>query len=83
MTRVRVLYFAGARDAARVAEEACELPPSVVTVRDFARFIGERHPEIGARMTSLRIARNERFAEDDEPIADGDVLALIPPVAGG
>jgi molybdopterin converting factor subunit 1 len=78
-----VLYFAGARDAAGVAEETCELPEGVTTVRGFMRFIGGRHPEIDARKDSIRVARNERFAEDDEPIADGDVLALIPPVAGG
>ena len=80
---MRVLYFAGARDVAGVAEEACALPAGVVTVRDFARFVGERHPELAARMESLRIARNERFAAMDEKLAEGDVLALIPPVAGG
>jgi molybdopterin converting factor small subunit len=31
----------------------------------------------------VRIARNEAFAGDDEPVQDGDVVALIPPVAGG
>jgi molybdopterin converting factor small subunit len=34
-------------------------------------------------MASVRIARNELFARDDEALQDGDVLALIPPVAGG
>ena len=80
---VRILYFAGARDIAGVAEETCALPEDVVTVRDFARFVAERHAELAARMPSVRIARNERFATMDEPLADGDVLALIPPVAGG
>jgi molybdopterin converting factor subunit 1 len=80
---VRILYFAGARDVARVAEETCALPEGIATVRDFARFVGERHPELAPRMESVRIARNERFATMDERIADGDVLALIPPVAGG
>jgi molybdopterin converting factor subunit 1 len=80
---VRILYFAGARDIAGVAEETCELPNDVATVRDFARFVGARHASLAARMESIRIARNERFAEPDERIADGDVLALIPPVAGG
>ena len=80
---VRILYFAGARDVAGVAEETCALPEGVVTVRDFARFVGERHAELAPRMESVRIARNERFASPDERLADGDVLALIPPVAGG
>ena len=93
---VRILYFAGARDVAGVAEETCALPEGVVTVRDFARFVGERHAELAprievagsaeggtARFGCVRIARNERFATMDERLADGDVLALIPPVAGG
>ena len=80
---VRVLYFAGARDVAGVSEETCALPEGVVTVRDFARFVGERHPALAARMESLRIARNERFATMEDRLEDGDVLALIPPVAGG
>ena len=80
---VRILYFAGARDVAGVAEETCALPEGVVTVRDFARFVGERHAQLAPRMGSVRIARNERFATMDERLADGDVLAIIPPVAGG
>jgi molybdopterin converting factor small subunit len=31
----------------------------------------------------VRLARNEEFARDEDPISDGDVIALIPPVAGG
>jgi molybdopterin converting factor small subunit len=34
-------------------------------------------------MEYVRIARNEAFAEPSEALAEGDVLALIPPVAGG
>ena len=83
MTRVRVLYFAGVRDVVERAEESCELPDDVVTIGDFARFVGERHPGLRDRLAAVRIARNARFAEVSERIADGDVLALIPPVAGG
>jgi molybdopterin converting factor small subunit len=31
----------------------------------------------------VRLARNETFATNDEALEDGDVIALIPPVAGG
>ncbi len=81
--RVRVLYFAGARDVAGRADEERDLPASVRTVADFARHIGEAHPALADRMSAIRVARNERFAEPTELVADGDVLALIPPVAGG
>jgi molybdopterin converting factor subunit 1 len=80
---VRVLYFAGVRDAIGVAEETLELPENVATVGELARFIAERYEPLRERMASVRVARNERFADDSERIADGDVLALIPPVSGG
>jgi molybdopterin converting factor small subunit len=32
---------------------------------------------------ACRLAVNQRFATDAQPIAAGDELALIPPVAGG
>ncbi len=81
--RVRVLFFAGARDAVGVGEEERDLEANVKTIADFANFIGEAHGELAPYMSTLRIARNERFAESSERIADGDVLAIIPPVAGG
>ena len=31
----------------------------------------------------IRVAVNEEFVADDRVLADGDVIALIPPVAGG
>ncbi len=34
-------------------------------------------------MSHIRFARNEEFARLADAITDGDVVALIPPVAGG
>jgi len=81
--RVRVLYFAATRDAVGRGEEERELPEGVTTIEDFARLLATEHAVLAPRMASIRIARNERFAHPDERIVDGDVLALIPPVAGG
>ncbi len=80
---MRILYFAGVRDVVGIAEEACELSSNVVTVADFIVFVSTLHADLAERMASVRIARNERFADASESIADGDVLALIPPVSGG
>lgn len=81
--RLVVLYFAGLRDAVGVAEETIELPAGVRTVRSLADHLAERHRAYAERRPHVRIARNEAFARDDEELADGDVVALIPPVAGG
>ena len=80
---VRVLYFAGLRDAIGVAEESVALPPGVETVGAFCDHLAARHGAYAERRGFVRVARNEAFARDDERLAEGDVLALIPPVAGG
>ncbi len=81
--RLRVLYFAGLRDAVGLAEETLELPPGVRTVGGLAEHLAARHRAYAERRAHVRIARNEAFARDDEELADGDVVAMIPPVAGG
>lgn len=80
---LRVFYFAGLRDTLGLAEETLDLPEGVRTVRALADHLAARHPAYGERRAHVRIARNEAFAADDDPVADGDVIALIPPVAGG
>lgn len=80
---VRVLYFAGLRDAVGVDEESLDLPPFVTTVAELCALLAARHRPYGDRRAHVRVARNEVFARDDDPLADGDVVALIPPVAGG
>ncbi len=81
--RVRVLYFAALRDLAGRAEESLELPGEVRTVAEFAAWVERARPELEGRMGSVRVARNEAFARPEELLSGGDVLALIPPVAGG
>jgi sulfur-carrier protein len=83
MMAVRVLYFAGLRDAVGLAEEALDLPATIRTVGELADHLAERHDAYAERRASVRLARNESFAGLDEPLVEGDVIALIPPVAGG
>lgn len=81
--KVEALYFAGARDIAGQSREVLELPASVQTVSAFLEWLVTRYPELGPYAPSLRIARNERFADAHDPLCENDVLAVIPPVAGG
>jgi molybdopterin synthase sulfur carrier subunit len=80
---LRVLYFAALRDAVGLSEETLELPAGVTTVGELAELLATRHAAYAARRGHVRLARNEAFASADERLADGDVVALIPPVAGG
>jgi molybdopterin synthase sulfur carrier subunit len=80
---VRVLYFAGLRDALGLSEELLALPPHVHTVGELRAHLAQRHGAYEENRGCVRVARNEAFAGDEERLANGDVIALIPPVAGG
>jgi sulfur-carrier protein len=81
--RVRILYFAAVREIVGVEEEEVELPASVGSVGDFVVFLAGHRPPLAGALPGVRVARNEAFAGAGEALAEGDVLALIPPVAGG
>jgi molybdopterin synthase sulfur carrier subunit len=83
MKKVTILYFAGIKDLAGVPSEEMSLPDEVRTVADFARHLGEQRAALKNALGAVRIARNETFASQAEPVEAGDVLALIPPVQGG
>jgi molybdopterin converting factor small subunit len=52
-------------------------------VADLVLHLEATYPELSGRMATVRVAQNERFAKPEAPLAEGDVLALIPPVSGG
>jgi molybdopterin synthase catalytic subunit len=72
---VTVKLFAGLRERAGYRERELEGPERVADVWP-ALALGEE-PE------GLLYAVNRRYADRDHPLADGDEVALIPPVSGG
>ncbi|MET1231411.1 MAG: molybdenum cofactor biosynthesis protein MoaE [Candidatus Limnocylindrales bacterium] len=63
-----------------------ELPLEVgegATIDDAWAALCATHPVLSAAGQSMRFARNGVYADGGEPLAEGDELALIPPVAGG
>ncbi|MCC6901646.1 MAG: molybdopterin converting factor subunit 1 [Polyangiaceae bacterium] len=83
MKRVRVLYFAGVRDLIGIPDEELELPDEAADLDGFVRFLVRARPLLDGRLGGVRFAVNETFAHGPDPIAAGDVIAVIPPVAGG
>jgi molybdopterin synthase catalytic subunit len=80
--RVEVLYFAVLRERLKSDGEALELTPGA-TVGQARAALAERHPTIAPLLPQVRSAVNRQLVGDQHPLADGDELALIPPVAGG
>ena len=82
MVRIQVLCFAAARDAVEAARVELDLQDGA-TVESGIAGLADRHPRLRAMLPTLRYAVNEEFAPASQPLRDGDVLALIPPVSGG
>ena len=80
---ITVLYFAALRDAVGVAQEDVELSQAALPVASLLKILAERRPVLSSRLSSLRVAVNESFALASDIVRPGDVIALIPPVAGG
>ena len=80
---VEVLYFAAVRDLVGKGEERLTLPEGVRTLADLVAHIQSVHPELLGRLTGVRFAIDEEFANLDAALHPDAVVAVIPPVAGG
>ena len=80
--RLQVLYFAATRDLVGIDDEQVVLEGSA-TVAGLSEHLQQRHPALRDRLSAVRFAVNEQFAQPALELCDGDVVALIPPTAGG
>jgi len=80
--KLRVLYFAVFREQLGRDDEVIEIATGA-RVGDAIAALAARHTAIARLRGRFRVAVNQDFADDDRALADGDELALIPPVAGG
>lgn len=81
MPEVTVLYFAALRERLGRAEESLDLPADA-TVAELLAALRARHPTLAA-LRGFRVAVNQEFADEGDPVPAGAEVALIPPVAGG
>lgn len=75
----KILFFAHLKDAVGKEE---------VMFQAAGKKIGELKKELMEaydlpNLDTCMIAVNEEFANEDETIQEGDIIALIPPVSGG
>jgi MoaE-MoaD fusion protein len=75
--RLAIRLFAGLRERAGTDRRELELADGA-TVADVWPSLG-----LGAEPPGLLYAVNRTYAEREQPLEDGDEVALIPPVSGG
>ncbi len=80
--QVRVRLFAVQRELAGTRDVALELDDGADVEAAWSALVG-LHPILEPGRASLRFARNGDYAEPTTVLADGDEVAMIPPVSGG
>lgn len=81
--QIQVRYFAAARELASCESELVTLPDAEVSSADLLELLALRHPRLAPYLSRLRLAINDELRYDAPPIRAGDVIDIMPPVAGG
>jgi molybdopterin synthase catalytic subunit len=82
VVKIALLAFASAGDILGAGETALELPPRT-TLGQLKAQLEERHPELRGLWSRIAVAVNGDLRPDDTALADGDEVAILPPVSGG
>lgn len=79
--KIKLLCFGITRDILGGFEKEIELPEGA-SVAFLKHKLTQDFPDFG-KLTSLRIAVNEEYGNEEQVITERDEIVLIPPVSGG
>lgn len=79
---VHLKFFAGLRERLTVAQADRDLPHGA-TVADLWALLCRERPDLEPLGAAMSFAVNREYVGRDHRLADGDEVALIPPVSGG
>lgn len=79
---ISILLFGACKEVAGVSELSCALkaPATAATAWEELK---RRFSDLERFERSALVAINEEHAQRNHPLADGDTLAIFPPVSGG
>lgn len=80
--KINVLLFGACRETAGAGELNFRLNAPADVASAWSE-IKRRYPDLGRFERSALFAVNEEHARKDQPLEDGDTLAVFPPVSGG
>lgn len=79
---MRILFFAQLKDATGCASAKLAAPVPIGGEELWAALLA-KFPALELHRRSVRLAKNSEYVGPDARFADGDEVALIPPVSGG
>jgi molybdopterin converting factor subunit 1 len=80
--KLRLLFFAGHREALGAVSKAFEMPDGS-TVRDLFDTLAAKYTALKGMEERTIVAVNRDQVEWDRGLKDGDEVAFYPPVGGG
>jgi molybdopterin converting factor subunit 1 len=79
---VRVLFFASLRERVKRSEASWTVADGT-TIDTLWSSLAQEFPMIAAMSGAVRFAVNREYVDRDHVLAEGDEVAVIPPVSGG
>jgi MoaE-MoaD fusion protein len=80
--KIQVKLFASVRELIGQRELMLEVPEGTCG-SELIQLLVSTHPRLERLAPSLKLAVNQEYAGGDHILAEGDEIALIPPVSGG
>ena len=80
--KVKVLYFANARELASRRLESLTLPEGV-SLEKLIDQVLQLHPGLKPFRSTVRFSVNRELVGNSAVIRNGDEIGVLPPVAGG
>ena len=80
--RIKVLFFGLVRDVVGLREDSLDIAEGG-HLSDVFEHYAARFPRLREMSGSIVLALNQQFSAPSAPVADGDEVALLPPVSGG
>lgn len=81
--QLQVRYFAAARELAGCASETLALGGPSLSATELRARLSELHPALGPYLNRLKLAVNGELSHEEPVLRAGDVVDVLPPVAGG
>ena len=83
---MQLLYFGWVRGKVGIDRETIDLPDGVDDVAGLITWLRDRgagYAEAFDDLNVVRVAVNQELADLDQPIGEGDEVAMFPPMTGG